>query len=387
MSRSLQLHRRAFVATVVVCAIAATWFWWSGTSDPLASALRPSEQSRIRQYIDEELPSRTWMRYAKSVVQDHEYPPAQAARIYAYIASAYSDVYDATDDKRQAMRAPWYVITHLYPYTKRDATLLLVAIQDNSEVTLSPKATEIVDAYKKRWDEKESHGHPDVVIPTRKDLWIPVTEKGAHIDPLDPNAGSWPRWIITNDTFDMPAPPAVGSAKDAEEIQKMKDSLAQREAWRERIFIWWGGKGTGTPSWQWQDIMYDVAAGTMDDKAYARYQKNLAQALADTFIICWDEKFIYWSARPWMRIPGFKPIAETPPFPGYPSGHSTVSASAAVVLGAWFPEHAADFMAMAEEAHDTRLYAGIHFEIDNTEGFALGKRIGERLLEKIDIRK
>ena len=383
------MNKRNLIVALVACVIAATaaGYWWSATQNPLAQYLRPPEQSRLRQYIDPEQPSRTWMRYAKSVVQDHEYSPLHAARIYAYVASVYSDVYEATNDKRQAMRAPWYIITHLHPYTKGDATFLLGAIQGNFEVTLSPEAFAIVDAYKKRWDEKEMHDHRSVVIPKGKNLWVPMVEKGASIQPLDPYGGEWPRWIIINDTFDMPAPPVVGSARDKEEIQIVKDSLTQREEWRKRIFVWWGGKGTGTPSWQWQDIMYEIAAGTMDDKTYARYQKEFAQALADTFIICWDMKYTYWTARPWMRISGFKPIEETPPFPGYPSGHSVVSASAAVILSSWFPEHAADFIAMAEESRDTRLYAGIHFEIDNTEGFALGKRIGERLLEKIDIRK
>ncbi len=383
---SLLAENKKYVFSVFVfLAVIVGMTWHVVTRNPLSSYVMPSMQARfVQYYVDEKFPSRSWLQYAKSIVQDHEYPPAEAARFYAYVTSVYSDVYDVTNDQKQAIRAPWHLITHIYPYTKPDPTFMLLAIQSSREVTLSPKATEIVDMYKKRWDEREIHSQSGVQIPGKKDGWISKTEKGFDIAPLNPDAGLWPRWVLTNDTFDMPAPPTIGSEQDLREIQEMKDSLAQREAWRERIFLWWGGKGTGTPSFQWQDIMHDAVADTMDDKMYARYQKNLAQALADTFIICWEKKYTYWTARPWMRIPGFKPIAETPPFPGYPSGHSTVSASAAVILGSWFPDHAADFMAMAEEARDTRLYAGIHFEVDNTEGFDLGKRIAAKILGRLE---
>ena len=71
----------------------------------------------------------------------------------------------------------------------------------------------------------------------------------------------------------------------------------------------------------------------------------------------------------------------TPPFPSYISGHSTISA--ATVLGDYFPDDAADLAAKAVEAKNSRLWAGIHFGIDNETGAAGGKQVGEMVLRAV----
>jgi len=69
-----------------------------------------------------------------------------------------------------------------------------------------------------------------------------------------------------------------------------------------------------------------------------------------------------------------------PPFPSYTSGHSTISAAAATVLGHLFPADAAGLATMAREAKDSRLWAGIHFPIDNETAATGGRRIGQLVL-------
>ena len=46
------------------------------------------------------------------------------------------------------------------------------------------------------------------------------------------------------------------------------------------------------------------------------------------------------------------------------------------MLGSIFPQGAAEFDAMADEAGISRLYGGIHYRSDIVEGKAHGKRIG-----------
>ena len=72
-----------------------------------------------------------------------------------------------------------------------------------------------------------------------------------------------------------------------------------------------------------------------------------------------------------------------PNFPSYPSGHSTYSAAAAVILSRFFPQGAADFQAMAEEAGISRLYGGIHYRSDIVAGGAHGQRIGSWVLDYV----
>ena len=68
----------------------------------------------------------------------------------------------------------------------------------------------------------------------------------------------------------------------------------------------------------------------------------------------------------------------TPNFPGYTSGHSTISAAAAVVMGALLPDKAGYFQAQAAEAAVSRLWGGIHFSHDNDQGLLVGRRIGRK---------
>ena len=108
----------------------------------------------------------------------------------------------------------------------------------------------------------------------------------------------------------------------------------------------------------------------------ARVLALTSVAMADAFICCWDAKYTYWTARPITADPSLDVLIPTPPFPSYTSGHSTISAAAATVLGHLFPRDAADLAARAEEAKNSRLWAGIHFPIDNEMGALGGGMIG-----------
>jgi membrane-associated phospholipid phosphatase len=63
-------------------------------------------------------------------------------------------------------------------------------------------------------------------------------------------------------------------------------------------------------------------------------------------------------------------LIPTPPFPSYPSGHSTTSGAASTVLGALFPGRAKELAAMADEAAISRLYGGVHYRFDNADELA-----------------
>jgi hypothetical protein len=54
------------------------------------------------------------------------------------------------------------------------------------------------------------------------------------------------------------------------------------------------------------------------------------------------------------------------------------------VLGALFPENADELEAMAVEACDSRVYAGIHYRFDAEAGMAIGTSAAQRALERGD---
>ena len=117
----------------------------------------------------------------------------------------------------------------------------------------------------------------------------------------------------------------------------------------------------------------------------------------DAFIGCWQTKYVYDNVRPITYIrrvidPSFDTTVTTPPFPEFPSGHSTLSAAAAAVLTSVFGDNFAfsddtdqadglpprsfpSFNAAAEEAGISRMYGGIHYRAAVELGAAQGRCI------------
>ena len=130
----------------------------------------------------------------------------------------------------------------------------------------------------------------------------------------------------------------------------------------------------------------------------ARTYALTAIALYDAFISCWDEKYRSSVIRPvtvineWIDR-GWTPVLQTPPFPEYSSGHSTITASASTVLARLYGDqfafqdtsdlryigmqrHFNSFQEAAEECSISRVYGGIHYRTGVEAGAMQGKKVG-----------
>ncbi|HTJ23401.1 MAG TPA: phosphatase PAP2 family protein, partial [Gemmatimonadaceae bacterium] len=114
----------------------------------------------------------------------------------------------------------------------------------------------------------------------------------------------------------------------------------------------------------------------------ARAMALASTAMADALIACWDAKFYFWLERPISADTALKTAISTPPFPSYPSGHSTQSAAAAEVFAYLFPDRAAYYRQKADEASSSRVLAGIHYRFDIEAGEELGRKIGAAAVER-----
>ncbi|MGZ8559205.1 MAG: vanadium-dependent haloperoxidase [Chitinophagaceae bacterium] len=165
-----------------------------------------------------------------------------------------------------------------------------------------------------------------------------------------------------------------------------------------------------SPAGHWMNIVGIAAKEAKADfpTTVAAYTET-SIALFDAFISCWDEKFRSNYVRPETVINKYlgeewRPYIQTPPFPSYTSGHATTSAAAAEVMTNWFGDKLSfidtsslefgiesrrivSFREAAKEAAMSRLYGGIHFRFDNTEGNINGKRIGEFIVQRIKLKK
>lgn len=131
-------------------------------------------------------------------------------------------------------------------------------------------------------------------------------------------------------------------------------------------------------------------------------------ALYDGFLACWAEKYKVNGIRPVTYIQRYidstwEPYIETPPFPEYASGHSTISAASAVILTHLFGDVAFDddtetylglpvrrfksFKAAAQEAATSRFYGGIHYTNSNQVGVENGTAVAEHTWRRVKTRQ
>ncbi|MCA6454827.1 MAG: vanadium-dependent haloperoxidase, partial [Chitinophagaceae bacterium] len=161
-----------------------------------------------------------------------------------------------------------------------------------------------------------------------------------------------------------------------------------------------------TPGGHWMGIAAIAAQSSKADAVKTAQGYALtAIALYDAFISCWDEKYRSNVVRPVTVInehidKGWTPFLQTPPFPEYTSGHSTITAAAAVVLAHLYGEkfefqdtsdlryigmqrHFNSFQEAAAEASISRVYGGIHYRNSVDVGAEAGKKVGANIINKL----
>lgn len=235
----------------------------------------------------------------------------------------------------------------------------------------------------------------------RPESWVPTSLIVQQQTPLLPLWGDVrPFAMPAGGACPLPPPTAYsevpGSAFHAEAVEVWQVSRALTEE-QKLVARFWSDDPmlSPTPPGHWIAIALQIIdRDAIDDGRAREILARLGIALADSFIACWHSKYAYDLLRPVTYInrlidPGWQPYLITPPFPEYPSGHSTESAAAAAVLtallGAPFAfEDAtheddglgvrafASFRAAAEEAGISRLWGGIHFRAAVERGLDQG---------------
>jgi membrane-associated phospholipid phosphatase len=206
--------------------------------------------------------------------------------------------------------------------------------------------------------------------------------KWTGTNPILPQMAMWKTWVLDSPSeFRSPPPPAYDSPEKAAELAEIKN-FPRTPKTNSVAYFWEYAVGglRGHQYWAGQ-IGRLVLEYRLDNdpplaaRAYALHDI----AVTDAGIACWDGKYAYWAIRPFQLDPDVKPLFPTPNHPSYPAAHGCFSAAQAVILGYLFPRDAA---ALAEEAAESRVWAGIHYRSDITAGAALGRAVAEKVIAK-----
>ena len=242
---------------------------------------------------------------------------------------------------------------------------------------------------------------------------------------LFPGQGQITPWTMTSGSqfrardFHDPASPEF--AEEFDTIRRLggMDSTIRTEEQSEIAIFWEDGPwGVTVPG-----HFICIATQVLQDRGLSFMELARAFALigmtqCDASICAWDNKYHHDIVRPESAIrvrapefsnpdtrvtaqPGWRSHIPTPEFPAYTSGHSTFASAAAEMIALFYgrddvafsgrspdlvlwpqlrgvTRHWTSLSHAAEENGMSRLYGGVHWAIDNTEGLACGREISRQ---------
>ena len=396
-------------------------------------------------------------------VMQNNFPPIIASRNYAYACIAAYETVAAGDIRFQSLAGQ---IKHLPALPQQDtanvnfhyASLLafckvgeavtfpegsmknyvikLDSIADASGIssmmkTASKQLADSVANHILRWSKKDNYAQTRTAekynIKQEEGRWVPTPP--AYAQALEPHWREIRSMVMDSATQFIPPPPPVFDMTDKEskfykEVMAVKnagDSLTEEQ---KHIADFWDDLGNRTiveghvmftakkfsPPGHWMNIV-----GIASQKANVDFSNTVyayaktAIAIFDAFIQCWDEKFRSNVVRPETVISKYidqewRPYLQTPPFPEYTCGHSTVSSSAAEVLTDVFSNNFVytdsselefgiknrsftSFRQAAIENNWARFYGGIHYHNSCIVSTEYGKKVGELVNRRLKMKK
>jgi membrane-associated phospholipid phosphatase len=194
---------------------------------------------------------------------------------------------------------------------------------------------------------------------------------------VEPGAGKWKTWVIpSGSALRLPAPP--DSQITATELQWVKECVPQRDqATLAAIHFW----DAGSPGYRWMQLaQQSVVSAALPTPFQTRALAMVAAAISDATIAAWDSKYAYSRPHPSDMDAGVAPVVAVPQSPSYPSEHAVAAGAAAAVLEYLFPDQAATFANMANQAATSRVMAGVAFPSDVFSGLDLGQSVGKAVI-------
>ncbi len=181
-------------------------------------------------------------------------------------------------------------------------------------------------------------------------------------------------FLASGDALRPGAPPPVGSVRFNEALAEVRNRVGSGSPAGKARALRWEMTGGALVAGFWDETAVNLAARHgQSGRAMSRTLAVTLGAAMDANIACHDAKYTYWTPRPSQADPSIRPLIGVPNHPSYPSNHSCDSEAAATVLGSVFPAYRQSLAAMANEASESRIDAGLHYRFDIEAGTAIGR--------------
>lgn len=244
------------------------------------------------------------------------------------------------------------------------------------DVFSSSVAALVVGKVAMRLNQEKQH-IADYPIKRAEGIWTPTSPGYRGL-----NFGSAKTWFLAASDEYIADPPTEDKMYWNHECELIKDEQSHLSNQKTHAVFEWAGL-TAIDAGSWEGILDRY----LEQKNYPVMTRLLVRAqflsaLADSNAAAFNSKYTYWVMRPSQRDPEINPLVKIPNHPSYPSAHSTIGATAAVVLTNNFPEDREKWWRLAEEAGMSRIWGGIHYPADHEAGKKLGIKVGETVLRQ-----
>jgi len=282
-----------------------------------------------------------------------------------------------------------------------------------------------------KWSKKDNYAEtrssPKFSVTDDPGRWVPTPP--AYAQALEPHWGEIRTMVLDSANEIMPPPPPAFDVNDKnskyyKEVMLIKNAIDSLTPEQEHIASFWDDLNTKlnvsghvmfmtkkfSPTGHWQNIV-----GIASKAAKADFNTTVCAyaitsiAMFDAFIQCWDVKYLYNTVRPETVInkyvdENWRPFLQTPPFPEYTCGHTTVSAAAAEALTSVYGDHLnytdtselefginnrsfKSFRQAADENIWARFYGGIHFHNSCIISNRMGAQVGDFVVDHLKMKR
>ena len=297
----------------------------------------------------------------------------------------------------------------------------------NNSVAFADTVSSVILKWSKKDNYLQTRTYPRYTVMDTPGRWVPTPP--AYTSAMEPHWNEIRTLVLDSaSAFLPPRPPAFNitdkNSKYYTEVMSIKnavDSLSDEQKhvadfWDDNPFklnvsghVMFGTKKFSPPG-HWMSIVGIAAEKAKYDFAATVYAYAItAITQFDAFIHCWDEKYRSNTARPETVINKYidqdwRPYLQTPPFPEYTCGHSTISSANAEALTHVFGDNFAytdtselefgiksrsfkSFRDAAIENNWARFYGGLHYHNSCIISTEYGRKVGSFITGRLKMRK
>jgi hypothetical protein len=218
-------------------------------------------------------------------------------------------------------------------------------------------------------------------VPAGEGKWVSVAQPPAP--PAGPNLGAARTFLLTSGAdYRAPPPPPFGSPQFQAQVRQVRTVSDSRTNEQIRIAQYWENLTGSFAAGAWNIVARSaMAARNFDEARTARTLAMMHMVGYDATIACHDSKYVYWVPRPTQVDPQITLAIGVPNHPSYPSNHACISGAIGYVLDAMLPGTNGIYENMARQAGSSRVYGGIHYQMDLDAGYAIARKIADRALQ------